>query len=222
MNSGLRCTDTMESATHMVVSTPRLIQTTTLSSQPINSVSGFAAVAQRKCSLHFHARSSSPFPRSVSYGTRLMCKASTAVHFTDKFDSTQQEQWQSSRKLVEEIGLSPEEADDILAKSFGWSYSDYWGEEKQATVPNPDTVSSTLSLLQSLGIDLSALAKKFPEVMGLTKEEIQYSLGTLDSTWGIAGKNLKNVLMRNPQVLGYNIDCGGDCAGECTRCWVRF
>jgi len=123
---------------------------------------------------------------------------------------------------VEELGFSSDEANDILAKSFGWSYSDYWGEEKQATVPDPESVSASLSLMKSLGLDMAALVKKFPEVMGLAEREIQYSLGTLDGTWGIAGKNLKNVLMRNPQVLGYNIDCGGDCAGECTRCWVRF
>lgn len=152
----------------------------------------------------------------------VVCKASSAVHFTENFDAAQQEQWKTSRHLVEELGFNGDEADDILAKSFGWSYSDYWGEEKQASVPDPASVSASLSLMQSLGVDMVALVKKFPEVMGLTEKEIQYSLGTLDGTWGIAGKNLKSVLMRNPQVLGYNIDCGGDCAGECTRCWVRF
>ena len=24
------------------------------------------------------------------------------------------------------------------------------------------------------------------------------------------------------QVLGYNVDCEGNCMGECNRCWVRF
>lgn len=33
---------------------------------------------------------------------------------------------------------------------------------------------------------------------------------------------IKGVLLRRPEVLGYNIDCLGDCAGECNRCWVRF
>lgn len=148
--------------------------------------------------------------------------SATAVHFTDKFDATQQEQWQSSRELVEELGFSAEDATDVLAQSFGWSYSDFWGEEKEATVPDPESVSASLSLMKSLGVDMAALVKKFPEVMGLSEGEIQYSLGTLDGTWGIAGKNLKNVLMRNPQVLGFNFDCGGDCAGQCSRCWVRF
>lgn len=159
-------------------------------------------------------------PRKLA--TDLACTTTSAAHFTEKFDATGLERWQIARKHVEELGFSSEEADDVLAKSFGWSYSDYWGEEKQATIPDPETVSNSFSLMKDLGLDLSALLKKFPELVGLTEREIQSSLATLDSKWGIAGKNLKNVLNRNPQVLGYNIDCQGDCAGECTRCWVRF
>lgn len=217
----------MEAATHMVGSLPGLLHTTRISSQTRNSMSQCMpgsrdCAAQRTFRVHVQsARENQPLASSRT--SRVRCQASTAVHFTDNFDSTQQGQWQTSRQLVEELGFSAEEANDILAKSFGWSYSDYWGEEKQATVPDPETVSASLSVMKDIpGVDLSALVKKFPEVMGLSDKEIKYSLGTLDATWGIAGKALKNVLMRNPQVLGYNIDCGGDCAGECTRCWVRF
>jgi len=39
------------------------------------------------------------------------------------------------------------------------------GEEKQATVPDPESVSASLSLMKSLGLDMAALVKKFPEVM---------------------------------------------------------
>lgn len=202
------------------------LQTTALYSQRISAstpcMSGSRDLAQsRRFRLHCKLR---PLASAGTWRANATSPAAAAavVHFTDRFDSTQQEQWQTSRHLVEELGFSSSEADDILAKSFGWSYSDYWGEEKQATVPNPEAVSASLSLMKSLGVDMAALVNKFPEVMGLTEREIQYSLGTLDGTWGISGKNLKSVLTRNPQVLGYNIDCGGDCAGECTRCWVRF
>lgn len=34
-------------------------------------------------------------------------------------------------------------------------------------------------------------------------------------------KNFANYVMRVPQVLGNNLDCVGDCAGECNRCWAR-
>jgi hypothetical protein len=200
-------------------SLPGMLHTTRLSSQGTSSTSpGMHRDGAQKGTFRVHLLASSRASR-----TRLRCRATTAVHFTDSFDSTQQEQWQTSRKLVEGLGFTADEANDVLAKSFGWSYSEYWGEEKQTTVPDPGTVSATLSVMNDIpGVDIAALVKKFPEAMGLTEKEIKYSLGTLDATWGIAGKNLKNVLMRNPQVLGYNIDCGGDCAGECTRCWVRF
>lgn len=44
----------------------------------------------------------------------------------------------------------------------------------------------------------------------------------LEKTWKMKGPVLTKTLMRRPDVLGYNIDCLGDCAGECNRCWVRF
>lgn len=219
----------MQAAAFHMGSMPGLIQTTKISSKTININSAFSYSPGPKYLLrkgHGAAPLSSVSswsdsrPRNLT--TDLACRATSAVHFTEKFDATGLERWQIARKHVEELGFSSEEADDVLAKSFGWSYSDYWGEEKQATIPDPETVSNSFSLMKDLGLDLSTLLKKFPELVGLTDREIQSSLATLDSKWGIAGKNLKNVLNRNPQVLGYNIDCQGDCAGECTRCWVRF
>lgn len=76
--------------------------------------------------------------------------------------------------------------------------------------------------MKELGADMTTLVTKFPESVGLTEQEIRASVGTLDSSWGITGKFLKNLLVRNPQALGYNVDCKGDCMGQCTRCWVRF
>nr|XP_020188989.1 uncharacterized protein LOC109774654 [Aegilops tauschii subsp. strangulata] len=54
------------------------------------------------------------------------------------------------------------------------------------------------------------------------ESEVKLNVGKLDSDWGINGKTLRSVLLRNPKVLGYNVDCRGDCAAQCTRCWVRF
>ncbi|CAI0396407.1 unnamed protein product [Linum tenue] len=62
---------------------------------------------------------------------------------------------------------------------------------------------------QSLGLsddDLLKVLKKFSEVM------------ILEKVWAIKGKSLRNVLLRNPKVLGYNVDCKGDCIAQCTRC----
>ncbi|PQQ12348.1 uncharacterized protein Pyn_11889 [Prunus yedoensis var. nudiflora] len=44
----------------------------------------------------------------------------------------------------------------------------------------------------------------------------------LEKEWGIKGKSLRNLLLRNPRVLGFNVDCKGDFMAQCTRCWVRF
>jgi hypothetical protein len=36
------------------------------------------------------------------------------------------------------------------------------------------------------------------------------------------GDVLLKAVLRNPPLLGYNVDCMGDCVGECNRCWARF
>lgn len=44
----------------------------------------------------------------------------------------------------------------------------------------------------------------------------------LEGQWKMKGTVLKNCVKRKPVILGYNVDCQGDCIGECNRCWVRF
>ncbi len=49
------------------------------------------------------------------------------------------------------------------------------------------------------------------------------NVALLARTYGIReGPALQGVLCRKPQVLGNTLDCSGDCAGECNRCWARF
>ena len=140
----------MEAATHMMGSLSGMLHTTRISSQTTNlappCMPGARDCTQRTSRVRLLARVIQP----RTSRTRVTCQASIAVYFTDKFDSTQQEQWQMSRKLVEDMGFTSEEANDILAKSFGWSYSDYWGEERQATVPNPETVSASLAVMKDI------------------------------------------------------------------------
>jgi len=68
-----------------------------------------------------------------------------------------------------DLGFTGDKTDDILAKSFGWCYSDYWSEEKQ---DSEDSVFASLALMQSLGVDMAALVTKFPEVMGHSSKEL--------------------------------------------------
>ncbi|GAU15943.1 hypothetical protein TSUD_41660 [Trifolium subterraneum] len=119
-----------------------------------------------------------------------------------------------------------EEKDKILGKAFGLVHSPYWGEDRKKEVPKFETVNGILEYLRSFNLsddDLSKLLKKFPEVLGCNlEEELKANITILKEQWSIEGKSLRNLLLRNPKVLGYNVDCKGDCMAQCTRCWVRF
>ncbi|KAL6956203.1 hypothetical protein U1Q18_041916 [Sarracenia purpurea var. burkii] len=114
----------------------------------------------------------------------------------------------------------------ILGNAFGQIHSPYWGEEREKVVPTYELVNEILYYLRSLSLsdaDLAKLLKKFPEVLGRSlKHELSTNVHVLEKEWGIKGKSLRNLLLRNLKVLGYNVDCKGDCMAQCTRCWVRF
>lgn len=134
--------------------------------------------------------------------------------------------WESCRVALKPFSFSTEEEDKMLAKAFGQLQSPYWSEDRTREVPRASSVSKTLDYLRSLDLsddDLSKLLKKFPEVLGCSLEdEVKNNVQVLERVWGIEGKSLKNLLKRNPKVLGYSVDCKGDCVAKCTRCWVRF
>ncbi|KAK4433640.1 hypothetical protein Salat_0526700 [Sesamum alatum] len=134
--------------------------------------------------------------------------------------------WESCRQALSAYGFSNEEEDKILGKAFGQIHSPYWGEERKKEVPKFEVVSEILNYLKDLGLtddDLGKLLKKFPEVLGCSLEhELKANVQILEKEWGIRGKTLRNLLLRNPRALGYNIDCKGDCMAQCTRCWARF
>ena len=65
--------------------------------------------------------------------------------------------------------------------------------------------------------------KSFPEVMALpVEEQLQHNVEKLKKDWKMTDKVIPNVIKRQPAVLGYNVDCEGNCQGDCNRCWVRF
>lgn len=134
--------------------------------------------------------------------------------------------WDASRQALSAFKFSEEEADVILRKAFGWVHSPYWGEERKKEMPKAESVNDKLDYLRNLGLandDMFKLLKKFPEVLGCSlDDELKISVQTLEKEWGIKGQSLRNLLLRNPKVLGYNVDCKGDCMAKCTRCWVRF
>lgn len=134
--------------------------------------------------------------------------------------------WEACRQALSAFNFDDEEKDKILGKAFGLVHSPYWGEDREKEVPKFEAVNGTLDYLRSLNLsddDLSKLLKKFPEVLGCNlEEELKANIKILKEQWSIEGKSLRNLLLRNPKVLGFNIDCKGDCKAQCTRCWVRF
>jgi hypothetical protein len=117
------------------------------------------------------------------------------------------------KEMLTSLNFSGEEANKMLKKAFGWIHSPYWSEERKKEVPNAETVSQVLNYIRSLGLsdeDLHKLLKKFPEVLGCDLDsEVKLNVSKLDSDWGINGKTLRSLLLRNPKVLGYNVDCRG-------------
>jgi hypothetical protein len=64
--------------------------------------------------------------------------------------------------------------------------------------------------------------KAFPELIGCSVDALQGNVAKLQKDWKLEGQVLAKAVVRQPAVLGYTIDCMGDCAGECNRCWARF
>ncbi|CAN6459121.1 unnamed protein product [Victoria cruziana] len=140
-------------------------------------------------------------------------------------DREERNKWDACKDVLCSIKLNVDEVDVILSKSFGWTDSPYWSEEKTKAIPNIDLVNNVLSYLRKLGLsddDVFKLLKKFPEVLGCELEGMKQNVETLERQWGISGKSLRSLLLRNPKVLGYYVDCKGDCIAKCTRCWARF
>ncbi|XP_010543347.1 PREDICTED: uncharacterized protein LOC104816302 [Tarenaya hassleriana] len=148
---------------------------------------------------------------------------STAQVETDNEDP---KTWEECREALSCFSFSADETNKMLGKAFGHVHSPYWSEERKKETPKVETLNQTLDFLRSLGLtddDLKKLLKKFPEVLGCSlEEEMKPNVQILEKDWGIKGKSLKSLLLRNPKVLGYNVDCKGDCMAQCTRCWVRF
>ncbi|KAA0037010.1 Mitochondrial transcription termination factor family protein isoform 2 [Cucumis melo var. makuwa] len=111
--------------------------------------------------------------------------------------------WEACRQALSVFSFSVEEQDKMLGKAFGHIHSPYWGEDRKKKVPNIEIVNDILEYLRTLGLsndDLSKLLKKFPEVLGCNLEqELKTNVQLLDKEWGIQGKSLRNLLLRNPK-----------------------
>lgn len=160
------------------------------------------------------------------FSPRKWAIQSTAQADNTTFSNEDRKTWEACREALSAFNFNAEEKDKILGKAFGHVHSPYWGEQRKLEVPKFEIVCETLDYLRSLGLsedDLFKLLKKFPEVLGCSLEqELKTNVKILEKDWGIKGKSLQKLLLRNPKALGYNVDCKGDCIAQCTRCWARF
>lgn len=194
------------------------------------------------CTVDLAASPQGIIPSNTSFSSRLLPSATKAAWATnvslkkwmmysvqiDDMITNKEDQcmWEACRQALSTFDFSVEEKDKILGKAFGLVNSPYWGEEREKEIPKFETVNGVLEYLRSLSLsddDLTKLLKKFPEVLGCSLEdELKSNVKILEKEWGIKEKSLRNLLLRNPKVLGYNVDCKGDCIAQCTRCWARF
>lgn len=137
-------------------------------------------------------------------------------------------QWQAASSFVASaLGLSGQEADRLLARAFGWTSQAYWRREKVEEVPSLEVVEGALEFLRddlNMGPEEQLkLVKAFPELLAAGVEgRLRPNVEVLQKQWRLQGDTLTKAVLRQPAVLGYSVDCGGDCVGECNRCWARF
>ncbi|XP_022152523.1 uncharacterized protein LOC111020227 isoform X2 [Momordica charantia] len=205
---------TVDSATRFCFSTPGFV-----TAKPDGACSNVSFSNRPWKNVTKDARRHSPCPRKWEIHSTAQVES---LILSDEDKKT----WEACRQALSMFSFSAEEQDKMLGKAFGHIHSPYWGEDRKKEVPKIEIVNDILEYLRTLGLsddDLCKLLKKFPEVLGCNLEqELKTNIQLLDKEWGIQGKSLRNLLLRNPKVLGYNVDCKGDCMAKCTRCWVRF
>ncbi|GBF95026.1 hypothetical protein Rsub_07527 [Raphidocelis subcapitata] len=188
---------------------------------------GAAGRAPRQC-----ARRSGAAPASGR--ARLACRCSTegaaappppAPSPPARLAPEQQAQWKACVQQLTSLGFGEEDSDKMVARAFGWATQAYWRKEKVEEAPDAARAAAALAVLREVGVaeaDVPRVVKAFPELIGCGEDRLRGNVDHLRSAWKLDGPVLAAAVVRQPALLGYTIDCMGDCAGECNRCWARF
>lgn len=129
-------------------------------------------------------------------------------------------------------------SDELLTTAFGWGRSTYWRGSVEEATPDPAAVRGSLSFLLAADAvaaasdaadaasapssnqhDLSlsraealAVLRSFPETLNLDAEEqLRGNVAKLAKEWKIQGPAAAGCVKRTPRLLGYTVDCAGDC-----------
>mmetsp|Transcript_23836 Transcript_23836/g.58459 ORF Transcript_23836/g.58459 Transcript_23836/m.58459 type:complete len:219 (+) Transcript_23836:228-884(+) len=136
-------------------------------------------------------------------------------------------QWAACKALVMELGFDDPGAEKVLVRAYGWGAQNYWRNEKAEEVPDVDEVEARIDYLKAIGIpeeNIQKMLTKVPEVLGCdVATRLELNVAHIEKNYFMTRNTtgFVNYVLRVPQVLGNNLDCVGDCAGECNRCWAR-
>lgn len=159
----------------------------------------------------------------VSERRLTLAQACTAP---EQMDSSDREAWAACSTILEDLGMSDEDAGAALKRGFGWASQAYWRQEKVNEYPSGEVIASALEFMESIGLESNdekvEVIKKFPEVLSVDISLMKENVTKLEKSFFMKGKQLAAAVKRKPRVLGATVDCLGDCAGECTRCFAQF
>lgn len=140
-------------------------------------------------------------------------------------DPTGAPEWQESKQmLLDSIPeSSPEEADDWLKAGGAWTQTSkrFWRKERLQAMPDQAALKETLDWLKENDLCNQQVLKKFPELVGLTVEDLQICRKTAPKYLAKDDAFFRAVKV-NPDVLGKHYDCLDEhesCQGRCARCW---
>ncbi|GIL78283.1 hypothetical protein Vretimale_7643 [Volvox reticuliferus] len=193
-----------------------------------------ASLQSRLCSRNFsavklHCGCKVPAPGASRAAAVVVRSSSSATEAVSRQLSQEEEStWKASCDvLASSLGLDADESSQLVARAFGWTTQAFWRQEKVEELPTPTQVENALEVLQ---VDLAMTSEEaarvvrlFPELLACDVEgRLRANIAQLGSLWRLKGPTLTKAVIRQPAVLGYSVDCSGDCIGECNRCWARF
>ena len=133
--------------------------------------------------------------------------------------------WADAAALLTGAGLTEEEAHRCVGRAFGWATQAYWRSDKVRETPDAGHVAAVLGYLASLGVSddgLRRAVKQFPELLACDiAGRLAPNVARMQAE-GLTEGVLAAAIARRPAVLGFKVDCAGNCAGQCSVCWSTF
>eukprot|EP00929_Paragymnodinium_shiwhaense_P121420 TRINITY_DN9364_c0_g1_i1.p1 TRINITY_DN9364_c0_g1~~TRINITY_DN9364_c0_g1_i1.p1 ORF type:complete len:209 (-),score=62.64 TRINITY_DN9364_c0_g1_i1:382-1008(-) len=154
-----------------------------------------------------------------------LARGAAAAAEAEAVDPTGAPEWQESKQLLLDAipDSSPEEADEWLKAGGAWTQKSkrFWRKERLQAMPDQAALKDTLDWLKENDLCNQQVLKKFPELVGLTVEDLQSCRKTAPRYLAKDDAFFRAVKV-NPDLLGKHYDCLDEhesCQGRCSRCW---